>query len=125
MLHRLHRRSPQKVFPAKILTSGPSGFLHILPVYLDHILYPTLREEDYLTEVHHINGEGQDTGVVYSEMQVRQNHGLHFACCIYIAPHTHDRPICIRPINKCKFLRGCDIEPCYDLYCPAGLGSSG
>ena len=53
-----------------VYTAGPSGFLHILPVYLDHILHPNLREEDYLTEVHHINGEGQDAGVVYSEMQV-------------------------------------------------------
>ena len=53
-----------------VYTAGPSGFLQILPVYMDHILYPTLREEDYLTEVHHINGEGQDAGVVYSEMQV-------------------------------------------------------
>jgi len=52
-----------------VYTAGPSGFLHILPVYLDHILYPNLREEDYITEVHHINGEGQDAGVVYSEMQ--------------------------------------------------------
>ena len=51
-------------------TAGPSGFLHILPVYLDHILHPNLREQDYLTEVHHINGEGRDAGVVYSEMQV-------------------------------------------------------
>ena len=61
--------------------SGPSGFLHILPVYLDHILYPTLREEDYLTEVHHINGEGQDTGVVYSEMQVLDKITL---CVLYL-----------------------------------------
>ena len=53
-----------------VYTAGPSGFMQILPVYLDHILYPTLREEDYLTEVHHVNGEGQDAGVVYSEMQV-------------------------------------------------------
>ncbi len=30
-----------------------------------------LREEDYLTEVHHVTGEGEDAGVVYSEMQVR------------------------------------------------------
>jgi Zn-dependent M16 (insulinase) family peptidase len=27
----------------------------------------------YLTEVHHINGEGKDAGVVYSEMQGCQN----------------------------------------------------
>jgi len=52
-----------------VYTAGSSGFLHILPVYMDHILYPLLREQDYLTEVHHINGEGLDAGVVYSEMQ--------------------------------------------------------
>ena len=69
--------------------SGPSGFLHILPVYLDHILYPTLREEDYLTEVHHINGEGQDTGVVYSEMQVpRQDHPQPLRA-VFILPRKH------------------------------------
>ena len=28
------------------------------------------RDEDYLTEVHHISAEGEDAGVVYSEMQV-------------------------------------------------------
>ena len=54
-----------------VYTAGPDGFIQILPVYLDHILHPTLREEDYRTEVHHINGEGEDAGVVYSEMQVR------------------------------------------------------
>ena len=75
-----------------VYTAGPSGFLSILPVYLDHILYPNLREEDYLTEVHHINGEGQDAGVVYSEMQVgplglrilhqisQGTRGAHFVC---------------------------------------------
>ena len=28
-----------------------------------------------MTEVHHINGEGEDAGVVYSEMQGRENTG--------------------------------------------------
>jgi Zn-dependent M16 (insulinase) family peptidase len=37
---------------------------------MDHILYPLLREEDFMTEVHHISGHGEDSGVVYSEMQV-------------------------------------------------------
>jgi len=52
-----------------VFTAGTSGFLQILPIYLDHILFPNLRAEDYITEVHHINGKGQDAGVVYSEMQ--------------------------------------------------------
>ena len=27
----------------------------------------------YLTEVHHVNGSGEDAGVVYCEMQAREN----------------------------------------------------
>ena len=54
-------------------TAGWEGFLILLPIYLDHILFPTLTEEAFVTEVHHINGEGDDSGVVYCEMQAREN----------------------------------------------------
>ncbi|KAI1477981.1 Metalloenzyme, LuxS/M16 peptidase-like protein [Daldinia eschscholtzii] len=50
-------------------TAGWEGFAQILPVYLEHIIVPTLTDAACLTEVHHINGEGNDAGVVYSEMQ--------------------------------------------------------
>ena len=53
-----------------ISTAGTSGLLAILPVFMDHILYPTLREQDFITDVHHVDHQGQDAGVVYSEMQV-------------------------------------------------------
>ena len=53
----------------ELSTAGTSGFLEILPIYLDHIFFPLLREEDFLTEVHHVNGNGEDAGVVYNEMQ--------------------------------------------------------
>uniref|UniRef100_A0A2M4A8X6 Putative zn2+-dependent endopeptidase insulinase superfamily protein n=1 Tax=Anopheles triannulatus TaxID=58253 RepID=A0A2M4A8X6_9DIPT len=56
-------------------TAGSEGFLMLLPVYLDHILYPTLTDAGYVTEVHHISGEGIDGGVVYCEMQGRENTG--------------------------------------------------
>jgi len=56
-------------------TAGSVGFLNLLPVYLDHILHPTLTDAGYLTEVHHVTGEGQDGGVVYCEMQGRENSG--------------------------------------------------
>ncbi len=49
------------------------GFLQLLPVYLDHILNPLLNESGYITEVYHVNGEGEDAGVVYSEMQSVEN----------------------------------------------------
>lgn len=72
-----------------ISTAGSDGFLKMLPsefrsedlessslmpaVYLDHILHPTITDAGFVTEVHHINGAGEDAGVVYSEMQAREN----------------------------------------------------
>ncbi|RYP05693.1 hypothetical protein DL764_003618 [Monosporascus ibericus] len=50
-------------------TAGWQGFAQILPVYLEHLIVPTITDAACLTEVHHINGEGNDAGVVYSEMQ--------------------------------------------------------
>ncbi len=54
-------------------TAGWEGFAQILPVYLEHIIRPTLTDEGCHTEVHHVDAEGNDAGVVYSEMQGIQN----------------------------------------------------
>ncbi|XP_064481278.1 uncharacterized protein C05D11.1-like [Ornithodoros turicata] len=56
-------------------TAGSEGFLNLLPIYIDHVLYPLLTEAAYITEVHHVTGEGEDAGVVYCEMQARENMG--------------------------------------------------
>ncbi|OJJ44670.1 hypothetical protein ASPZODRAFT_71496 [Penicilliopsis zonata CBS 506.65] len=54
-------------------TAGWEGFATILPVYLEHVIAPTLTDEGCYTEVHHVDGAGNDAGVVYSEMQGVQN----------------------------------------------------
>ncbi|KIH90871.1 hypothetical protein SPBR_00123 [Sporothrix brasiliensis 5110] len=54
-------------------TAGWEGFAQILPVYLEHVLLPTITDDACLTEVHHINGKGHDAGVVYSEMQALES----------------------------------------------------
>lgn len=54
-------------------TAGWKGFANILPIYLEHVIAPTLTDEGCYTEVHHIDGSGNDAGVVYSEMQGCQN----------------------------------------------------
>ena len=54
-------------------TAGWEGFARILPVYLEHVIAPTLTDEGCYTEVHHVDGSGNDAGVVYSEMQGVQN----------------------------------------------------
>ncbi|EON97551.1 putative zinc metalloprotease protein [Phaeoacremonium minimum UCRPA7] len=53
-------------------TAGWDGFAQILPVYLEHVILPTITDEACMTEVHHVDGEGNDAGVVYSEMQALQ-----------------------------------------------------
>ena len=53
-------------------TAGWDGFAQILPVYLEHVIVPTLTDDACVTEVHHIDGDGNDAGVVYSEMQAIQ-----------------------------------------------------
>lgn len=58
-----------------VMTAGSEGFLNFLPAYLDHVLYPTLSDSAYITEVHHVNGEGEDAGVVYSEILGIENTG--------------------------------------------------
>ena len=54
-------------------TAGWKGFAQILPVYLDHVIVPTLTDSGCYTEVYHVDGTGHDAGVVYSEMQGVQN----------------------------------------------------
>lgn len=51
-------------------TAGGEGLLNLLRIFVDHVLYATLTEEGFVTEVHCVNGEGEDKGVVYCEMQV-------------------------------------------------------
>ncbi|KII93562.1 hypothetical protein PLICRDRAFT_49603 [Plicaturopsis crispa FD-325 SS-3] len=56
-----------------VSTAGEQGFLQLLPIYVDHVLYPTITKAGFVTEVHHIDPKGHDSGVVYSEMQGREN----------------------------------------------------
>jgi Zn-dependent M16 (insulinase) family peptidase len=54
-------------------TAGFAAFAKILPIYLEHVILPTLTDAGCYTEVFHIDPEGNDAGVVYSEMQGVQN----------------------------------------------------
>lgn len=54
-------------------TAGWDGFAQILPIYLEHVLLPTLTDAGCYTEIHHVDGNGNDAGVVYSEMQADEN----------------------------------------------------
>jgi len=72
-----------------VTTAGSEAFLNLLPIYLDHILNPTITDEGFVTEVHHVNENGEDKGVVYCEMQGRENSDgdiLERACLAALYP---------------------------------------
>ncbi|KAG2212301.1 hypothetical protein INT47_001660 [Mucor saturninus] len=63
-----------------ITTAGSDGFLQLLPVYVDHILFPTLTDEGFYTEVHHIDQNGEDAARENSmndRMQRRLQHLIY------------------------------------------------
>jgi Zn-dependent M16 (insulinase) family peptidase len=53
------------------VTAGKEGLIRLLPVFLDHVLRPTLTDLQFQTEIYHVDGEGKQGGVVFCEMQAR------------------------------------------------------
>ena len=56
-----------------LTTAGSEGTLAMLPVFLDHVFYPIITPSGFVTEVYHVDGEGKENGVVFSEMQAIEN----------------------------------------------------
>ncbi|BGP44450.1 hypothetical protein JCM10450v2_000264 [Rhodotorula kratochvilovae] len=53
-------------------SASEEGMLKIIPVFLDHILFPLITPEVFKTEIYHVDGNGEEGGVVFSEMQGRE-----------------------------------------------------
>ncbi|GFE54254.1 metalloprotease 1 related protein [Babesia ovis] len=62
-------------------TAGLEGTLKMIPVYLDHILRPTLTQDAFITDVHRITPDGSNTGTVYAEMKDRENDSSEMTYC--------------------------------------------
>lgn len=45
-----------------VSTAGEQGFLQLLPVYVDHILYPTMTKAGFVTEVRQPCSRHRDCG---------------------------------------------------------------
>ncbi|KAI9148674.1 hypothetical protein HJFPF1_10715 [Paramyrothecium foliicola] len=56
-------------------TAGWESFKKILPVYLENIFHPAITREAMSTEVWHIDAQGRDGGITYSEMRAEQLRG--------------------------------------------------
>ena len=62
--------TPGKDYTSFYTSVAGQGYLQLLPVFLDQILYPTLKQEDFLTKVHYVTVNGTDAGVQYNKAQV-------------------------------------------------------
>ncbi|ORM39500.1 Uncharacterized protein C05D11.1 [Babesia sp. Xinjiang] len=56
-----------------ISTAGLEGSLKMMPVYLDHLLRPTLTQDAFITDVHRVTPDGMNSGTVYCEMKNHEN----------------------------------------------------
>ncbi|KAJ1794848.1 hypothetical protein LPJ59_004451, partial [Coemansia sp. RSA 2399] len=54
-------------------TTSEDAVANVLPVFLDQVLNPLLREDQFVTEVYHYDVAGKEQGVVFSEMVAREN----------------------------------------------------
>ena len=97
--------------------AGKEGFLTFLPLFLDHILFPLLTDEGFVTEVYHVNGDGQDGGVVYCEMQTYEN-----TICIADRAFSHSvfgkgSPYAVETGGMLHELRtSCNVEKCREFH---------
>lgn len=58
-------------------TVDESGLIALLPVYLDHVLNPTLTDASYTVAIHHINQDGEDSGKLYEELKEEEDSGVN------------------------------------------------
>ena len=68
-------------------TAELAGLHAILPVYLNHIFYPTLTADHFITEVY----DGNDGGVVFNEMKAKESGPMYLgynAMAKKLYPHT-------------------------------------
>ncbi|KAJ3217338.1 hypothetical protein HK099_005514 [Clydaea vesicula] len=57
----------------QLTTAGEEGMVNVLPVFMDHVLSPTLNDSQFITEVFHMDKEAKHQGVVFCEMSSREN----------------------------------------------------
>ncbi|KAJ2500472.1 hypothetical protein GGH96_002712 [Coemansia sp. RSA 1972] len=51
-----------------LTTASEEALSNVMATYLDHVLSPQLRDEQFVTEVYHYDSKGKEHGVVFSEV---------------------------------------------------------
>lgn len=107
------------------VTAGFDGFAHILPAFLDHILRPRINEAAFASEVYHVRADGKEAGVVFCEMQARENTEGDLSQCALAQALLSNTPLQYMSGGLCKDIRHLTNEDIarfhYDQYCAANV----
>lgn len=86
----------------QITTAGSEGMMNVFPIFMDHILNPTLTPSQYVTEVYHLDGNASHQGVVYCEMASREQTDSDIVISLILLSNTNDISLILL---KCNLLR--------------------
>lgn len=53
-------------------TISQNAISHILKIYLEQIYYPNITKDNFITEIYHMDGKGENGGVVFNEMKSKE-----------------------------------------------------
>lgn len=106
-------------------TAGLDGFLHLLPCYLDHIMRPNINRAAFDSEVYHVRGDGKEAGVVFCEMQARENTEDDLSWAALHSVLYEDTPLSLTAGGLCKHIRSLTNEDIArfhkDQYCGSNV----
>eukprot|EP00177_Eucheuma_denticulatum_P002377 GFKZ01004262.1.p1 GENE.GFKZ01004262.1~~GFKZ01004262.1.p1 ORF type:complete len:1103 (-),score=149.17 GFKZ01004262.1:2514-5822(-) len=106
-------------------TAGFEGFSHLLPCFLDHVMRPRINAASFASEVYHIRADGKEAGVVFSEMQARENTEADLSDRALLEVLFADTSLALESGGLCKDIRTLSNEEVarfhYDQYCGANI----
>lgn len=107
------------------VNAGFEGCSNLLPCYLDHVLRPKINEASFASEVYHIRKNGKEAGVVFCEMQGRENTEADLSEHALMETLFEGTPLGLAAAGLCKDiskLHNEDIQRFhYDQYCGANV----
>lgn len=54
-------------------SASECGFFNMLPIFMDHLLFPTLKKTNYITDIYHIDEYGRDAGHVAQSLDALES----------------------------------------------------
>lgn len=106
-------------------TVGFEGFAHLLPCFLDHVIRPRINAASFASEVYHIRADGKEAGVVFCEMQARENTENDLSDRAILEALFEGTSLALESGGLCNYIRTLSSEDItrfhYDQYCGANI----